>query len=164
MPARAPRAKPALAITIHPGRHIDSPFQILDILEAAGADPARVVMGHMERTGLDHVRLRDLAHRGCYLEYDWFGDGKPAYPNGRVDVPSDGERIRTIAALIADGFGHLVVVAHDVCFKSRLWSYGGPGYAHISVYVTEWMRAMGIGDAPIRQMLVDNPRRALQIV
>ena len=31
-------------ITIHPGRHIDAPFEIIDVLDKAGADISRVVM------------------------------------------------------------------------------------------------------------------------
>lgn len=149
------------AITIHPGRAETSPFEILDILEAAGADPGRVIMGHMERTGLPSARLRELALRGCYLEYDWFGEVRPAYPHGRVDVPSDGERIKVIASLIGQGFGAQVLVSHDVCFKTRLAAFGGPGYAHISRYVSEWMQVMGIGADVIDGMLVRNPARAL---
>ena len=37
-----------------------------------------------------------------------------------------------------------IVIAHDVCFKTRLASYGGPGYAHISTNVTRWMAALGM--------------------
>jgi phosphotriesterase-related protein len=149
------------AITIHPGRAATSPFEIMDILEAAGADPGRVIMGHMERSALPPDRLRALALRGCYLEYDWFGEVRPAYPHGRVDVPSDGERIKVIATLLEQGFGPQVLVSHDVCFKTRLAAYGGPGYAHIAKYVSEWMRVLGIGAEAIQDMLVRNPARAL---
>ena len=151
-------------ITIHPGRDVASPFEIMDILEAAGADPRRVVMGHMERTGLERSRLRDLARRGCYLEYDWFGEVRPTWPYGRVDVPSDGERIKTIAGIFEDGFGEQVLLSQDVCFKTRLASYGGPGYGHIIKYVTEWMRVLGITAEQIDDMIVTNPRRILQFV
>ena len=161
--ARASRAT-GTAITIHPGRHVDSPFQIMDILEAAGADPARVIMGHMERTGLDQRRLLELAQRGCYLEYDWFGEVRPAFPHGRVDVPSDGERIKVIASLVDAGFAHLVLVSQDVCFKSRTVAYGGPGYAHILQYGTVWMRELGIGEQHIEDIIVRNPQRALRLV
>lgn len=125
-----------VAITIHPGRHVDSPFEIIRILAEAGADIGRVVMGHMERTGLDRDGLLRLAQSGCVLEYDWFGEVRPAFPHGRIDVPSDGERIKEIAFLISEGFVDQVVIAHDVCFKTRLAAFGGPGYAHISNNVT----------------------------
>jgi phosphotriesterase-related protein len=153
-----------VSISIHPGRHVDAPFQILDILERAGADIGRVVMGHMERTGLDSERLIKLARTGCYLEYDWFGEVRPTYPYGRVDVPSDGERIKTLAYLIDEGFGDRLLVSHDVCFKTRLSSYGGPGYAHILKYVKPWMKALGVKDEAVDRILIDNPRRILPLV
>jgi len=76
-------------------------------------------MGHMERAALPPDRMTALARRGCYVEYDWFGEVRPAYPHGRVDVPSDGERIKVIAGLIERGFGPQILVSHDVCFKTR---------------------------------------------
>ena len=152
-----------VAITIHPGRHVDSPFEIIDILKDAGADIGRVIMGHMERTGLDKAGLVRLAQLGCYLEYDWFGEVRPAFPHGRIEVPSDGERIKEIAFLIREGFGDKVVVAHDVCFKTRLASFGGPGYAHISKNVSRWMLAMGVESKAITQILIDSPRRILAV-
>ena len=58
---------------IHPGRNELSPFQILDVLEAAGADISHTVMSHMDRSIFDCQRLLEFAKRGCYLEYDLFG-------------------------------------------------------------------------------------------
>ena len=151
-------------ISIHPGPHPDSPFEIMDILEAAGADRERVVMGHMERTGLDDDHLTNLAKRGCYLEFDWFGEVRPTFPHGRVDVPSDGERIKKICFLVSQGFGEKIVASQDVCMKCRLVSYGGPGYAHVTRYVQTWMREMGLGEGDIANLLINNPRRILGFV
>ena len=58
---------------IHPGRDEASPSQILDVLEAAGADISHTVMSHLDRTILDGKKLLEFAWRGCYLEYDLFG-------------------------------------------------------------------------------------------
>ena len=67
-------------LIIHPGRVEQSPFDILDILEEAGADLSRTVMSHLDRTVLDDQRLLDFAKRGCYLEYDLFGMECSHYP------------------------------------------------------------------------------------
>jgi phosphotriesterase-related protein len=148
-------------VTIHPGRHVDSPFEIIDILERAGADIERVVMGHMERTGLARPSLLRLAQLGCSLEWDWFGEVRPTWPHGGIDVPSDGERIKQIAFLIGEGYCDRIVVSQDVCFKSRLSSYGGAGYAHIVRYVVRWMLALGLDRSDIDKILIYNPRRIL---
>lgn len=160
--ARAQRETGA-ALTIHPGRHIDSPFEIIDILQRGGAEISRVVMGHMERTGLDQTRLLRLARTGCVLEWDWFGEVRPAYPHGRVDVPSDGERIKEIRFLTSEGFVNQIVLSQDVCFKTRLAAYGGPGYAHIVKHVRKWMIALGITATDLDIMLIANPRRILTL-
>lgn len=151
-------------ISIHPGGHVDSTFEIIDVLAAAGAVIERVIMGHMERNVWDHDQMLKLANLGCYLEFDWFGETRPRFPHGIVEVPSDGERIRNIIFLISEGFGEKVLVSQDVCFKSRLASFGGPGYAHIAKYVQVWMREMGMGEKDIENLLVNNPRRILRFV
>ena len=60
-------------LCIHPGRGEESPFKILDVLEAAGADISHTIMSHLDRTIFNHGRLLELAKRGCYMEYDLFG-------------------------------------------------------------------------------------------
>ena len=60
-------------LIIHPGRSEESPLQIIDILEEAGADIPHTVMSHIDRTIFDNEKLLALAKRGCYLEYDLFG-------------------------------------------------------------------------------------------
>lgn len=60
-------------LIIHPGRKPESPFEILNILEAAGADISHTVMSHLDRTIFDTEQLLQFAKRGCYLEYDLFG-------------------------------------------------------------------------------------------
>ena len=151
-------------ISIHPGGHVDSTFEIIDVLKAAGADIERVIMGHMERNVWNHDQMLRLAELGCYLQYDWFGETRPRFPHGIVEVPSDGERIRRISFLISEGFGEKVLVSQDVCFKSRLASFGGGGYAHIAKYVQVWMREMQLGEKNIENLLVNNPRRIMGFV
>ena len=60
-------------LIIHPGRKPESPSEILNILEAAGADISHTVMSHLDRTIFDEEQLLQFAKRGCYLEYDMFG-------------------------------------------------------------------------------------------
>ena len=64
---------PGAPLIIHPGRNQQSPFDILNVLDEAGADLSRTVMSHLDRLGLDDQRLLELARRGCYIEYDLFG-------------------------------------------------------------------------------------------
>ena len=58
---------------IHPGEGEEAPLEILDILEAAGADVSHTVIAHMDRTVFRDENVLRLARRGCYIEYDLFG-------------------------------------------------------------------------------------------
>ena len=151
------------AISIHPGRHREAPFEILAVLEAAGADVGHVIMGHIERTELDRATLLRLARTGCYLEFDWFGEVLSMYPTGPVDVPSDAERIDQIRVLGDAGHLSQVLASHDVCLKTRLHRYGAGGYAHIPASVAVWMAAKGMSADEIDAVLVANPARALTV-
>ena len=58
---------------IHPGEGEEAPLEILDILEAAGADVNHTVIAHMDRTVFRDENVLRLARKGCYIEYDLFG-------------------------------------------------------------------------------------------
>lgn len=149
-------------INIHPGRHEDSPMEILQVLDKAGADLSRVVMSHLDRTGfLPETRL-EMARTRCCLEYDGFG-AEPFYPLrfGVFDRPSDVQRIRQIIELIDKGHLNQILISHDICMKIRLVSYGGNGYAYILRYVVPQMLARGITNKEIHTMMVENPKRIL---
>ena len=158
--ARAQRETGA-AILIHPGRNQGAPFEILDVLDEAGADISRVIMGHLDRTIADVDVLLQLAQRGCYLEYDLFGWEISNYSPSDMDMPSDAQRIGFIERLIDKGHAAQVVIAHDVCFKNRLVRYGGHGYSHIMENIVPRMRARGLSEQDIHSIIVANPARVL---
>ncbi len=162
--ARAQRATGA-AMTIHPGRHEDSPMEIITFLGEAGADIRRVVMGHLDRTGFLPETIRKLARTGCYLEYDIFG-GNPFYPLqfGVFDRPCDRERIEQIKNLIGEGYLSQLLISQDTCLKSKLVRYGGQGYGHILRNILPQMLARGITKEQIQAMMIENPKRLLSFV
>jgi phosphotriesterase-related protein len=150
------------AITIHPGRHENSPMEIIRILDDAGADIDRVIMGHMDRTGFLPATIREIAKTGCYLEYDIFG-GNPFYPLhfGVFNRPCDRERIEQILELINEGYLNQILISQDTCLKSKLVRYGGQGYAHILRNIVPQMLARGITEEHIKTIMVENPSRYL---
>ncbi len=161
------------AIYIHLAHSPDSPFEVIEVLGKAGADISRVVLCHVERTIFDHETRVRLAKTGCYIEYDTFsieGFGEQvrmvlseANPI-QQDWPSDAQRVNAIMALIDEGFLNQILISSDMCRKHRLWSYGGPGYAHILENVVPLMRAKGVPEEQIHTILVENPKRLLQFV
>ncbi len=151
-------------LSIHVGRHPDVAFHVLDILQDAGADTARTILCHMDRTLEDRGALREVAESGVTLEYDLFGIEASYLPGSRFPMPSDAQRLQRIEWLIEDGHVGRIVVSQDVCMKIRLERYGGTGYGHILRDIVPWMRERGFTQRDLDAILVDNPRRLLTLV
>ena len=50
-----------------PGKDPKSPFEIIDIIESAGADISRVVICHIDRTYPNGEKVEELAKKGVYI-------------------------------------------------------------------------------------------------
>ncbi|XP_073437988.1 N-acetyltaurine hydrolase [Dendrobates tinctorius] len=149
-------------VNIHPGRNSEAPFQIVRMLQEAGADVSKTVMSHLDRTIFDEKTLLEFAELGSYLEYDLFGTEMLNYQfNTAVDMPSDNDRIRAIGSLINEGYDERIVVSHDIHTKNRLVKYGGHGYSHILNNIVPKMLLRGISQQNIDKILLENPKRWL---
>jgi phosphotriesterase-related protein len=153
-----------VAITLHLSPPSRIGHQVLDILEAEGANLARVVAGHLDENSDDLDYQRSLADRGCFLEYDDCGyhmyypglaGGDPFW------LPSDRERARAIAALHETRYGDQLLLSQDVCAKTSLRRFGGHGYGHLLRSFTTYLHDEGLGEREIHKMMVDNPGRML---
>jgi len=160
--ARA-QAKTGAALTIHPGRHPDAPFEILAIVEKAGGDISRTIIDHMDRTYFDDGEVVSLARCGCVVEFDFFGIETSKYWGGVADLPTDWMRLRAIRRLFEAGLGDRIAVSHDICTRARLKSQGGHGYGHLLENVVPLMRERGFGEGEIETLLVTTPRRLLTL-
>ena len=152
------------SINVHPGRHRDAPFEVVEIIAAAGGDPARLVMSHIDRTLFTNDDVFRLADTGCVVEYDFFGIETSYYWFSEVDLPTDYMRLAFIRALIERGQGDQVVVSHDICTKTRLVTFGGHGYRHMFLNVVPLMRRKGFSEDEIDAIVVRTPRRLLTFI
>lgn len=153
-----------LAITVHcaiPTEKVG--LEVVRILERAGADPARVILGHMSHTVADLDYHRACADTGAVLEYDRFGAEFLYESWGRYEEPRDSTVVAAVAALVAEGYGDRIVLSHDACYRTQLARFGGGGYAHLARHVLPALRAAGVDEAAIRQMTVETPARVLAI-
>ena len=151
------------AILIHPGFHPDAPMHHINDLIEAGADPSRIIMGHLD-TFPDMEVIKQVAETGAYLEYDTFGNEDTvwgAVADQPIFIPTDVQRMQRIEQLIEWGFESQIVIAQDVCFKSGITSHGGKGYAHILESIVPRMRKRGFSNQNIDNILIENPKRIL---
>ena len=150
-------------ILVHVGFHPDSPPTIMDVLTRAGADPRRVIMGHLDMFG-DREAMKSLADTGCYMEWDGFGSEDTSLPtiaDQKFDHLNDVQRLEMLEYMMEQGFGDKIVIAHDVCMKYMYARYGGKSYDHILSNMVPRMRRRGFTESQIRAILVDNPREVL---
>ncbi|CAL8345151.1 unnamed protein product [Merluccius merluccius] len=159
--ARA-QAQLGCPVIIHPGRDSAAPAEVVRILQEAGGDIGKTVMSHLDRTIFDHGELLEFAKQGCYLEYDLFGTEMLNYPfNLAVDMPSDSQRVQTLAFLVKEGYEDRILVAQDIHTKHRLTKYGGHGYSHILKNIVPKMLTRGFSQSQVDKVLIENPKRWL---
>ena len=150
-------------LTIHPGRNPAAPLEAIRIVESAGGDPRRTVIGHLDRTIFEIEDFLELATTGCYLEIDLFGCESSYYPLAEIDMPNDAMRVNKIVALAEKDHLNQVLVSLDIASRASLTKYGGEGYQHILTHVVPVMERKGFSQTDLDQLLRVNPQRALTI-
>lgn len=160
--AQAQRATGA-GISVHPGRDPEAPFQIVEILERAGADLSRTAICHMDRTYPDGSRVAELARTGVMVEWDFFGVETSHYWMADHALPTDRQRLAMIRALFDAGLGDRVLVSHDICTRTRLRRWGGHGYGHLFRNIRPLMARLGFATFEIDSLLRTNPLRFLAL-
>ena len=150
------------ALSIHPGRDAQAPFEIATFLASARVDFSRTIMDHIDRRLFETESILRLAETGCVLEFDVFGWETSFFVHGvDLDLSSDGVRVSAIRALIDAGHLEQVVIAHDICQRTRQMEFGGHGYGHIYRNIVPMMGRRGITEEQIDRILVQNPARLL---
>ncbi len=149
------------AINVHPPRTLAGTLQAIATLRESGADIERVIVSHVDRTLFSVDDMARLADTGAVLEFDFFGIESSYYPFADVDLPNDGQRVRYIVDLVRRGHGCQIVVAHDICTRTRLRRFGGHGYGHLLENAVPLMRRRGLSVEDLTQILVATPRRLL---
>ncbi len=132
--------------------------QQLDVLEAAGGDPGRLVQVHAHAEPSFALHLQAL-RRGAWIEYDAIG----AQPDERF--------IDLVKRVLDAGFGHRLLLSQDVVG----WRAGVPGggnledgqprrrYAFLATGFLPRLRDAGLDEAIIFRLTAENPRRLLAL-
>jgi len=149
-----------VAITTHtsgsarfeiPGGNLGA--QHLDLFEAEGVDPARVIIGHNDENA-DLRFLLSLARRGACVQFDVIG---------KIHWLLDETRVELLARLADAGHLDRLLLSTDRCRLTELKVKGGPGYDHLLRNFLPKLRQAGFDEAAILTMLVENPARMLAV-
>jgi predicted metal-dependent phosphotriesterase family hydrolase len=126
-------------------------MQHLNLFEAEGVDPARVIIGHTDENG-DIRQLIALAQRGAYVQFDVIG---------KTHWLLDETRVELLCQLVDKGYENQLLLSSDRCREIELKAQGGPGYDHVLRSFVPRLRKNGFDESLIHRFLVENPARAL---
>ena len=132
-----------LPIFTHTGIPGKSALEQLDILEDAGVKPDRVLIGHLGNLVDANVYVhKAICRRGAFVGFDRQGGN-----NDAPDVPM-------VMALIEAGFADHLMFSADA----------SSGYAKTLTVFVPKLKAAGVSEQVLHQIMVDNPRRFLAFV
>jgi phosphotriesterase-related protein len=152
--ARAAR-ETGLAIVTH-SLHSRVGLDQLRLLEAEGADPARVVIGHADSI-LDLDYHLAVVERGASVSFDLLGR------QGEYAAARETRLVQLILELVDRGFADRILLSHDTSSTGQLRAFGGPGFSYLAQHFLPTLRTAAVGEGEIHQMTVENPRRILSI-
>jgi phosphotriesterase-related protein len=151
--------KTGVAINVHPAIWAHEHLRIIDILEEAGANLARVAISHCDQL-IEPDWQAQIAERGVMLDFDTFG-AEFEYDSDGCREPSDAERIDCLVRLLDAGRADQLLLSHDLCSRLQLHHYGGAGYDHVPTTIAARLRAVGVSQDDLDRILIVNPRRLL---
>ncbi len=122
----------------------------VDIIEEAGYTPNRFIWIHTQAEP-DFALHLEMARRGAWLEYDSIGSPE-----------TDGQFIEWICKLVDAGFGGQILLSHDRGWYDPAQPGGGKPqpYTYLVETFLPKLRAAGVPEQTIRQLVCENPFRA----
>jgi len=129
----------------------------LDILERTGVTMHNLCIGHLSDITDDPEALthKEIAKRGAFLGFDTVGH--------RLGQ-GDSQKVKLILKVLDAGLEDHVLLSSDFASDPETKANGGAGYSSVSSVFIPKLRYAGVGQATIRKMLNDNPRRFLSFV
>jgi phosphotriesterase-related protein len=125
----------------------------LDVLESVGVKPQRIAIGHVGGLTDPKVEVvKEICKRGAFVGYD------------RQGGAGDARNVTQVQALIEAGYAGNLMFASDLSLAAQLVHNHGAGYAKTLTVFVPKLRAAGVKDETLHQILVDNPRRFLAFV
>ena len=144
-------------VMVHTNARAATGTLALEELTRRGVEPSRIVVAHAGDSN-DLAYLRKIGDTGAMLGLD------------RFNIPHfnpDEDRIRTLLALLEEGYGDRIHLSHDAaCFMDFMvgdpnFADERPDYLHLSTTILPALREHGVTEEQIDELTIDNPRRFL---
>ena len=133
----------------------------MDVIEDAGADLSRVVIGHMATIKPEHDPLathKAIAQRGAFIGLDTVG-----HEMTRSDIPA-ANKVKMVQDLLDAGLEDHILLSSDQGNIRQFKRNYGHGWSSVLMQFVPKLRYAGVPEVTIRKILVDNPRRFLAFV
>lgn len=122
-----------------------------EFFKAQGLPLDRIVLGHIDLSGdLDYIRR--ILDTGICIGFDTVGKNN-YFP--------DEKRAEYLMELEREGRMGQIVLSEDLTRKSHLKEFGGIGYSYLFETFLPMLRAAGMKQESMDQMLIHNPARIL---
>lgn len=131
----------------------------LDLLQSAGVSPENIGVGHLDSV-VDMSMHEEIAKRGAWVAFDRVSGDRFT----QKDRPDDEARARMVLNLIEKGFAKQILLSSDLARRGRLARSGGKGYGETLMSFVPRLRALGLSNADLNQLLRHNPARFLAFV
>lgn len=139
-----------VALITHTGEGVAALDQ-LHLLLSCGVDPGRIVIGHVDC--MDDIDMHcAIAASGAFVGYDRVGS---------LRYQADEVRIRLITEMISRGYEKNIILSCDLATQRRMRSKGELGYSYLLENFVPRLRAAGVAESTLQQILMANPRRLL---
>lgn len=130
-------------------------MELLQRLADDGVPSDRVIIAHMDRVPMSLESHLEVLRTGAYVQFDQIGKSNSCTDQARAD---------RIAELYRAGYGSQLLLSLDYGQKSLFSSYdGAPGLPYLSEWFMVLLMESGLVAMEVRELVVDNPARALTI-
>jgi phosphotriesterase-related protein len=134
----------------------------IDILAQNGADLTQVAVGHLVSRPDNLELCRHLAARGCFIEFDLFGQERWYLMNEMMGTHPE-VQVSSIKEFIDSGLLPHILLSQNVMHVDLMTVNGGDGFVHLQKNVVPRMKSYGVTDAEVHQIPLENPRRLLTL-
>jgi phosphotriesterase-related protein len=138
---------------VDPPVPMDTALKQLDVLEAAGADPRHVAIGHVCCLDDPNVATaKALAKRGVFVGFDRVMLS--------IIIP-DEKRVAMVLAFLEAGYADHLLLSSDFASGRALKKNGGPGIGQTVTAFAPMLTKAGVSAPVLKRILTENPKRFL---